>query len=381
MKIGLFCNEYPPRQHGGVGSFVHTYSHGLVDAGAAVTVIEMASGEGERYDGKARIVTLRLPRYVPKLDWYRRRLAVHRWLNAESDRGTFDIVEVPDFEGWLPFSRRRYVSVVRLHNTQTAMAEFGGGTARFTARWCERRTLAVNPDWIAFSDFILSTTKRVFGIKPRCSRTVYNPCPPENVLASVDAAADEMQPPYVLFVGSIRRDKGVCELTRAARYFLSSHPELRLVFLGRENELCGRPAAVVLRELAGADHADRLVFPGWRNRPEVLEWMRRASVVALPSKFEAFGLTVAEAILAGAPVVFSRTTFGREIVRDGVTGLLADPEDPQDIARKVSTLLDDPSLARALGENGQREACERFSRAGCLEKSVAFYEPLLAPSK
>jgi glycogen synthase len=45
MKIGFFCNEYPPRPHGGIGTFVHTLAPALAQAGHAVTVVEWVNGQ------------------------------------------------------------------------------------------------------------------------------------------------------------------------------------------------------------------------------------------------------------------------------------------------------------------------------------------------
>jgi glycosyltransferase involved in cell wall biosynthesis len=90
------------------------------------------------------------------------------------------------------------------------------------------------------------------------------------------------------------------------------------------------------------------------------EWFARADVVVVPSRVEPFGNVAVQAMLAGRPVVASRTQGLAEIVRDGETGLLVPPDDPAALAGALAELLGDPSRAAALAQAGRRDAAERF---------------------
>src|SRR4029077_1129650 len=68
---------------------------------------------------------------------------------------------------------------------------------------------------------------------------------------------------------------------------------------------------------------------------------------------ETFGQTLQEAMASGVPVVAPAAGGPLDLVEDGVTGLLFSPEDDTDLARKVNHLVLDPSLRRAMGENGR----------------------------
>jgi glycosyltransferase involved in cell wall biosynthesis len=85
-----------------------------------------------------------------------------------------------------------------------------------------------------------------------------------------------------------------------------------------------------------------------------------------------------EAMLLGTPVVYTSSTFGPEAVEDGVTGLLANPNDPDDIAEKTLTVLRDPAAAAARAANALTVARTRFSVEECVNRSVAFYARVLA---
>ena len=88
-------------------------------------------------------------------------------------------------------------------------------------------------------------------------------------------------------------------------------------------------------------------------------------------------MTVAEAMALGLPVITSNNTGMRFLVRDGETGLLVDPEDPQSIADAVSRLAEDRGLRERLAENARKEALLRFKKEVVARKHFGFYEEIL----
>ena len=93
----------------------------------------------------------------------------------------------------------------------------------------------------------------------------------------------------------------------------------------------------------------------------------------MPSRFdEPFGLVALEAANHGLPVVAARRGGLPEIVVDGETGFLIDPENPADLAEKLGELASNRERASKMGENGQRRVLREFSEA----RMVAAYENL-----
>jgi phosphatidylinositol alpha-mannosyltransferase len=75
---------------------------------------------------------------------------------------------------------------------------------------------------------------------------------------------------------------------------------------------------------------------------------------------ESFGIVLVEAMAAGLPMVASDIPGYREVVRDGIDGMLVPPRDPAALARAVSEILDDPDTAKRFGEAGRARAA-RYS--------------------
>jgi glycosyltransferase involved in cell wall biosynthesis len=103
--------------------------------------------------------------------------------------------------------------------------------------------------------------------------------------------------------------------------------------------------------------------------PDVAAWLRRATVLVHPARWEGFGLAVLEAMLAGQPVVASRVSSLPELVVDGETGVLVQPDDPSALALGLARALEH----RHLGDAGRERAHREFSVARMADRTAALY--------
>jgi len=160
---------------------------------------------------------------------------------------------------------------------------------------------------------------------------------------------------YVLIVGRMaasERYKGHDPLLEA----LPRLPGARLVVAGDGDD---RPR--LERRAADLGLASRTFFTGFVSEATLAELYRRAAVFAMPSRGEGFGLVYLEAMRAGKPCLAARGGAAEEVVEDGATGLLVDPDDPEELSGALARLLDDPDLAREMGEAGRRRFYEVFT--------------------
>jgi glycosyltransferase involved in cell wall biosynthesis len=118
-------------------------------------------------------------------------------------------------------------------------------------------------------------------------------------------------------------------------------------------------------------------FVGWLSQAELPRQLRAADVVVVPAiAQEALGRTAVEAMAAGRPVVASRLGGLPTTVVEGITGLLFEPGDTDDLAHKLEMLLDDAALRQHLGIAGRRRFEEHYSWPVIIERH---YRPLLQP--
>ena len=173
------------------------------------------------------------------------------------------------------------------------------------------------------------------------------------------ASQDIDSPPkerYVLSVSAYKKQKALDVLIQAMKAVAARNPEVKLILVG-EGPLRGGLEA--LSEKLGL--VDCIEFHGHKSHPEVIRLLRGCEVFVLPSRFETFGIAIVEAMACGRPVVAANAGGMPEIVRNGITGILVDKENPSQLADALNALLGDPSLRQRLGENAFVDAHARFS--------------------
>jgi glycosyltransferase involved in cell wall biosynthesis len=148
---------------------------------------------------------------------------------------------------------------------------------------------------------------------------------------------DQLPPrPFVLFVGDLRRAKGIDVLFDAYRRL----PE--------------PPALVLIGDVGPETPADipagACVLSGWPNQAVRAAW-ERCLFGVLPSVWaEPFGLVLLECMAAGLPVIATRVGGIPEVVADGETGILVPPGDAAELARAMERLIADHALRESMGE-------------------------------
>jgi len=370
MRILLVCNEYPPLPHGGIGTFVQSYARALSLRGHNVFVVGISSHPSVWDDGDVRVRTIlssRL-RYVGNLF---SRIRLRRFLTEMVQRENIDIIETPDYMGFLPFGVPGCPVIVRLHLSDTAICLAAKQKPGPAIRFYERETLRYNANWIGVSDYIMKLTKETFSISPQQSAIVYNPLPATPTVAT---APSGLPANFVLFASAVTRRKGAIVLAQAMRDLLAHRPELHLVYVGQVFNEGPKPVSDIALDLFPPSLKERVHFLGRLERDQVLACMANARVFAFPSTLEAFGLVALEAMSKGVPIVCTNFPPGPELVQDGVNGLLADPRIAKDFQEKILRLLDDPELAKRLSTNALKDLGQRFSMSQCIDLSLKFYE-------
>ena len=177
--------------------------------------------------------------------------------------------------------------------------------------------------------------------------------------------------PVVLFVGSLREEKG-CEFAiRAMAQVQFLNPEVELVILG------DGPLRLSLEQLA-RENLRRYRFLGTQPPNVVRSWMNRALVFCVPSvrtvsgATEAFGIVFAEAQAMHLPVVSFALGGIPEAVKHGETGLLATERNWEGLASNIQLLLQNDAMRQRMAEAGRQRVCNFFN----LQKQTRLLEDL-----
>jgi len=160
---------------------------------------------------------------------------------------------------------------------------------------------------------------------------------------------------YLLFVGTVEPRKNVRGLLQA--YFslpLSIRERHRLVICGQK----GWGYKVLQAWLQDQPARDEVVFLNYVDEADLPAIYNQAALFVYPSFYEGFGLPVLEAMACGVPTITSKTSSIPEVAGDAA--ILIDPNDPAQLAEKISQVLADNALAEELRANGLKQA-SKFS--------------------
>jgi glycosyltransferase involved in cell wall biosynthesis len=172
---------------------------------------------------------------------------------------------------------------------------------------------------------------------------------------------------YLLCIAAQNEKKGIDVLIRAFSKIKEYDPAIELLLLGdgplrKEHERMAQSMGI----------ANRVRFLGDRGRQDVVKLLHACELFVLPSRAEPFGIAIIEAMACRKPVVATRVGGIPEIIEDGKSGLLVEPDDPDALSKAICRLLDDRAFKTHLADNGYERVRANF----LWEHAGAKYEKL-----
>ena len=294
--------------------------------------------------------------------------------------------------GWAAHLLRRYWNVPTVHMFHTLAHlknAVGAGAPESALRLNTERKLlelldniiAANPDERAEMVWQLGANNaHICTIPPGVDLDLFSPVDAEQARTRLGLPAN----PLILFVGRVDAMKGIDTLLEGfallhRRDWGALPPQL--VFVGGtmihdvDGERLGldlRPVAARAVDLGIRQH---VLFRGSAPQAQLPDYYAAASVAAVPSRYESFGLVAVEAMACGLPVVASRAGGLKFTVEEEVSGLLVPPSDPPALATALARVLDDRDLRSSL-QVGARQAAVRFSWQSIGPAMLHVYERL-----
>jgi glycosyltransferase involved in cell wall biosynthesis len=176
---------------------------------------------------------------------------------------------------------------------------------------------------------------------------------------------------YVLFLGRLHPYKGVDVLLQAM-VLIKQQADVRLVVAGDGD---GREGLELLATSLGI--GGRVSFVGSVSGATKHWLLQQALCVAVPSRMEAGPLVILEAYAAGKPVVGSRIPGIEELISEGRTGRLVEPEQPAALAAALNELLQNPAMAAGWGA-ASRLLADDYAWPAIAARHIALYQELAA---
>jgi glycosyltransferase involved in cell wall biosynthesis len=177
----------------------------------------------------------------------------------------------------------------------------------------------------------------------------------------------------VLLAARLLWDKGLREFDTAARQLIADDYAVQFLLAGDPDE--GNPASV------GEPDVRRWVEEGaldWLGHvDEMPELYQSVDIVVLPSYREGLPTGLTEAAACGLPLVTTDVPGCREVVTDGVDGLLVPAKDSAALAAAIARLCEDPALRKRLGEAARQKALTEFDERIVIKQTLDVYRELV----
>jgi len=390
MNIGFYCGSlFPASRRGGIQSYVLRLSRTLSASGRHGVHVLTDHPPDESWSPSPNL-TLHVvnARYIPLLG---------RWLpglgesfdiaiamRALARRHALDIVEFPNWEapglvyawfGATPAVTRLSTSFAETLRTDALRVGFAERFVCRAERAAARRSTALVTHTRAHRAYMareLGVPEARIGVIPLGIEVPEEPPPP--------IQHDDGSPLKMLYVGRLEHRKGTADLLRALPLAMAAAPEFELTLIGRDRPHA--PGGRTFREYADqelpAPVRSRVQFRDVVSDEELDDAYRGCDVFVAPSLYESFGLTYVEAMRYGKPAIGSRAGGIPEVIRDGDTGLLVPPGDPQQLADAMVTLLTDADRRLAMGRAAHAWTRDNFSIGVMADRMVDLYQNVLS---
>jgi len=404
MRVLLTTNEYPPYVYGGAGVHVEYLSREL----AKLTPVEVRSFHDQTIDeGQLRVRGIKMDTthfagcpqsFVSPLKALSTCLAFVGQ-GVHDLEGNAEIIHChtwyAHFSGILAKILYNIPLVITVHSLEPLRPwkreQLGRGYD--LSCWIEKTALETADAIIAVSRSTRDDILRLFNVEPTRVVVIPNGIDTEEYKPTHDPetiAQFGIDPnrPYVLFVGRMTRQKGLYYLLQAIPHL---DPKLQVVLCAGDADTLAmqREMEEMVQELQS--HRDGIVWiPKMVSRQATISLYSHAAIFCCPSIYEPFGIINLEAMACGTPVVGSAVGGINEVVVDGETGILVDPqlssEPPHDpsspakfehgLASAINRLAADPSLLERMGQAGRERVERHYSWRSIAQQTYDLYRRL-----
>jgi glycosyltransferase involved in cell wall biosynthesis len=405
MKICFISNHYPTEvDYGGLGTYVYNTAQSLVSHGHEVDIIT-AGLKNRSYNDKGVNIHAVKPNYfwfedfhtkksfnlkaiardISKIviDRFFKRIMMATMLNVQVykkfkelyKKDKFDIVECDDGGGiGLLISFLKNVNLVTKLHTSWALAfklneyyNLSNILDIKIIKFLEHQQLKRSKGLTSNSRSLKELTFNTRSIPKSKVKVIYCSM---NTSIKNKFSSKKIKGDYILFVGRIEPRKGIDDLVKAIPIILNYAPNIKVVFAG----LIGDPGFYRKMTSRLKNFKDKINFLGHLKKEALFRVIKNASVVVLPSPWEAFGFTCLESMALGKIVIASGGSgFEEQIQKDGKNGFLFPPRDSEALASKVIKVLAMPKSKLAKVSRNAKKRAMDFDNKVIIPKLIKYY--------
>ena len=131
------------------------------------------------------------------------------------------------------------------------------------------------------------------------------------------------------------------------------------------------------RTFVTPQYLDQVEFKGYCNHNEIKKAIDNCSFACIPTFFENFSMVALEVMARQKALIYTTRTSGKEIIDDGINGLLVDPTDIKSIEDKINFLIENESIKDKIAENAYKKIKTKFSISVISKQLEIFYSQII----
>lgn len=162
----------------------------------------------------------------------------------------------------------------------------------------------------------------------------------------------------ILFIGRISKQKNLPNLLNAIYEVIKKHPNALFLIAGD-----GIEKSSLMKMSEELKIGNNVIFVGSVPYEEIPYYYAACDLFVLPSNYEGTARVLEEAAASGRPIVTTNVSGASDVVINGVTGYIVEPENPNKLAEKILKVIDDRELAKGMGKKGQKYVFEKYDRS------------------
>jgi glycosyltransferase involved in cell wall biosynthesis len=397
MKICFVTIDYHSQQGGGgIGSYLYTLSNELVNNGYSVSIICGGKGKNPEYENingtkihrvrlgnihyylsKLPLVNSVLTLPVRELEWS---YAFWKKVKEINKQERFDLIESCEtgnlFSTLFP---HRCPWIIRAHGATYSFKKYSGehiGLSekidRLLQRYCMKRAAALSaPSRFQAGEIEaeMKSAQKVEVIPNPVDHMFFNLREP---MVEKSALKPKKK---ILYTGRIELRKGTLVLLKAMEQVIKEYKNVELLIAGGHHVSISQK--MIDKALDSGGLREHVKLLGHVERSQTIDLYNECDIFAVPSYYETFCISAAEAMACSKPVIGTLGTALPELVEDGVTGLIVLSGDYRALADALLKLLNEDELARRMGKAGREKVLNQYQASIIVGKTLKFYEALI----
>lgn len=401
LNICYLTNEYYPDIRGGIGKFVYILARETAKLGHQVHVITLTRNNIESVNFEENVWVHRIgvnkyPKSLLEYDTVNDNFNENRMNTLYSHyeeilkinkKCKVDIVQTPiwDSLGFYALFDSRFNLVVTLHTSMKTIFEGVYHINEEVEFHIEVEEYLLNK-----SKFIVSNSK---AIEKQYNQYYNDACEGKTFLIphgledmrkfvknndkKLSYNSDNIE---ILFVGRLEYRKGIDIIFECVPYICKKYNNVIFRFCG-DNTINMPNSETTYKDYFLSKYnefSERVIFEGYISDEEIIDRYSNCDIFIAPSRFESFGLIFLEAMIFSKPVIGTNIGGIPEVVEDGVSGILIENENSEDLKNALIKLIENKNIRESIGKNGRRIYEEKFTAEIMANKFIDYYKNILS---